>query len=267
MTEINQDVNNKLGAVSINGIAPGLPPTGSFSSSDTPTYSFNPDQSAQLLLQAMANPITKFNDVNGHPVAAGTFDNSFGCNPLPSSGTCAHPIPQTINLEYITGTSVSEAFLAQIASVINNISSTYNMGLTVGVVPVPAGPFVADALAGQYYMFDLGWFADYPWVTDFTGAMYAPGGAYTVPDSMNFTTLATLSAQARTASSNNNLTGLVADVHAMDVFANNEVMYLWSFYPYNFFAMTSNVQGFLYNAALNTSAGGGVGPEYMATLY
>ncbi len=268
LTEINQDVNNKLGQVAINVVAPGLPPAGSFNANDTPIYSYNPDKVAQLLLQAMANPITSFTDVNGHPAKPGEFNNSFGCNPLPASGACTgHPIGQTIDLYYATGDTVDQAVFNQIATVINNISTTYNMGLTVGVVPVPAGQFVALSLSGIYYMYALGWFADYPWVIDFTAAMYAPGGAYPVPDSMNFTTMSKLENQAITASSNNNLTGLVQDVHLMNQFANNAVMYMWTLYPIDIMAMTSNVHGFYYNAALSTAAGGVAGPEYLATLY
>ena len=72
----------------------------------------------------------------------------------------------------------------QIAEVINNISSTYNMGLQVSVVPVPIGAMVSTALGAQnpYYVYSLGWFADYNWVVDFTGAMYAPYQSYPGPD-------------------------------------------------------------------------------------
>ena len=267
MTAINIDVNNKLGQVANTVESPGLPPAGSYNASETPRYSFNPDAAAQLLLSAMQSPITKFTTADGAPAAPGEFNNSFGCNPLPSSGKCSSPIPQTINLYYATGDTVDQAIFNQIASVIDNISVTYNMGLTVGVVPVPAGQFVALSLSGIYYMYALGWFADYPWVIDFTNAMYVPGGAYPVPDGMNYTTMANLGAQSRAASSTNNLTGLVNVVHAMDHFANQQVMYLWTFYSINFMAMTSNVQGFYYNPSLSTSAGGVAGPEYLATLY
>ncbi|MHB8567799.1 MAG: ABC transporter substrate-binding protein [Nitrososphaerales archaeon] len=267
MTEINQDVNNKLGQVAINVVSPGLPPAGSYNSTDTPAYSYSPDAAAQLLLSAMAHPITTFTDVNGHPATPGEFNNSFGCTTLSSSGKCTSPIGQSFNLYYATGDTVDQAIFNQIASVIDNISITYNMGLTVGVVPVPSGQFVALSLSGIYYMYALGWFADYPWVIDFTNAMYAPGAAYTAPDSMNFSTMANLSTQARDASSTNNISGLVSSVRAMNQFANQEVMYLWTFYSYNFMAQTSNVQGFFYNPSLSTSAGGVEGPEYLATLY
>ena len=267
MTEINQDVNNKLGQVAVNAISPGLPPAGSFIANDTPAYSFNPDASAQLLLTAMQNPITKFTLENGTAAPSGMFNNAFGCNPLPSSGKCTNPIPQTIDLYFGTGDTVDEAILNQIASVIENISTTYNMGLTVGVVPVPTGPFVSTALSGAYPMYALGWFADYPWVIDFTNAMYAPGGAYGAPDSMNYAYLANLNTQAQAASAANNLTGLVQLVHLMNQFVNKQVLYLWTFNSYNFAAFTSNIHGVFYNPSLSTDAGGISGPEILDTLY
>jgi hypothetical protein len=53
----------------------------------------------------------------------------------------------------------------------------------------------------------------------------------------------------------------------MTALANKEVMYLWTQYTVNFVTMTSNVHGFYFNPGLSTAAGGGVGPEYFATLY
>lgn len=266
MTSINIDVNNKLGQVANEVVSPGLPPAGAYNANETPAYSYNPDKAAQLLLSAMQSPITKFTDVNGHPAKAGEFNNSFGCATL-TSGKCTSPIPQTINLYYATGDTVDQAVFNQIASTIENISVTYNMGLTVGVVPIPSGQFVALSLSGIYYMYALGWFADYPWVIDYTAAMYAPGGAYPAPDGMNFTTMGNLENQALTATSSNNVSGLVSAVSQMNTFANQETMYLWTFYSYNIMAATSNIQGFYYNPSLSTSAGGVAGPQYLATMY
>jgi hypothetical protein len=79
--------------------------------------------------------------------------------------------------------------------------------------------------------------------------------------------MATLFNQAAADSASNNLAGLVSVINQENIVANNAVMYLWTQYPLNFMSMTSNIQGFYFNAALSTSGAGGTGPEYFATLY
>jgi ABC-type oligopeptide transport system substrate-binding subunit len=164
---------------------------------------------------------------------------------------------------------VDEQIFNAIATTINNVSATYNMGLQVSVVPVPTGQELANAFSSptHYYMYALGWIDDYPWVLDFLGPMYAPNGAYTGPDGWNLPEMETLYQQAEAASASGNLNALVAASDQMNQLANQEVMYLWTQYTVNFVTMTSNVQGFYFNPGLSTAAGGGVGPEYFATLY
>jgi hypothetical protein len=53
----------------------------------------------------------------------------------------------------------------------------------------------------------------------------------------------------------------------MNTLANEDVLYLWTFYTTNFITMTSNVQGLYYNPSINPAGPGGVGPQYFATLY
>lgn len=259
MTEINEDVNNKLGQVATNVVAPDLAPAGSFNSSITPNYSYNPDESAALLLQAMENPLTNFTFYNGTAAPTGYFNNSFGCNPLPSSGTCAHPITTPpINLYVAAADTVDQAIFTQMAEVINNISSTYNMGLTVSVVPEPSGTLLTQALgaANPYYVYSLGWFADYNWVVDFTGAMYAPNQAYPGPDHWNLTAMGTLYSQQMQDTATDNVSGVIKTTQLMNEIANAGVMYYWTIYPENILVMTSNVHGFMYNPAASTNAGG-----------
>ena len=234
MSQINQDVNNKLGQVATNVVAPGLAPTGSFNNSLAPRYSFSPDAAAQLLLSAMQSPITQFTFYNGTAAPAGYFNNSFGCNPLPSSGTCSKPVATPpINLYVGAADTIDIQVFTQIAEVINNISSTYNMGLQVSVVPEPTGTLLTQALGASnpYYVYALGWFADYNWVVDFTGAMYAPNQAYPGPDRWNLTQMQNLYVQQVAATASDNLTGLVQTTQLMNEIANQEVMYLWSIYP------------------------------------
>ena len=167
------------------------------------------------------------------------------------------------------GDSVDEAIMDTIAGNINNISQTYNMGLTVSVVPLPTGQMLNDAFASptHLYMYALGWFADYPWVLDFTNAMYAPATRTQGLTDGTWARWRHSSHRQQADSASNNLAGLTQDVHQMNVVANNAVMYLWTQYPLNFMAMTSNIPGFYYNTALSTSGAGGTGPEYFATLY
>lgn len=269
ITNIMLTLNNKLGQPAINVVAPGLPPAGSFFPNDKPAYSYNLVQAQNMLLDAMKHPLTSFHFVNGTAARPGLFNNTFGCATLGSSGTCGHPTPQTVNLYWGVGDTVDEGIMDTIAGNINNISATYNMGLQVAVVPLPTGQLLNEAFASptHLYMYALGWFADYPWSVDFLGPMYAPANTYTGPDGWNLGSMATLWSQVLNASSHNNIAALNQATHEMNVVANDQVMYLWTQYPLNFMAMTSNIGGFYYNAALSTSAAGGTGPEYFATLY
>jgi hypothetical protein len=174
-----------------------------------------------------------------------------------------------VPLDVPSGDTFDTAVFTQIASVINNVSATYNMGLTVTVVPVPTGQLLENAFSvpTHYYMYALGWIDDYPWVIDFLTPMFAPNGAYTGADGWNLPQMATLNQQADAASASGNIAGIVTASNAMNTLGNKEVMYLWTLYNVNFVTMTTNVQGFYFNPSLSTAAAGGVGPEYFATLY
>jgi len=269
MTDIGISVGNKLAPVALNVVPPGIPPAGAFNSSITPAYSFNPDMAAQLLLQAMSSPLTKFTFTNGSAAAAGLFNNTFGCTSLGSNHQCSKPVAQSISLYFQTGDTVDQAIFQQIATTINNISSTYNMGLTVEVVPIPLGELTTEAFTTPtyFYMYSLGYEQDYPWVLDFLGPMFAPGQSYTNPDGWNVTQMSVLFQEAVSANSAGNTTGLIEISNQMNQLANSMAMYLWTFNTINFITMTSNVHGFYYNPSLNPAGPGGVGPEYFATLY
>jgi ABC-type transport system substrate-binding protein len=268
MTTEWQTIDNKLGTVGLNVVTPGLPPAGSYNASVKPTYSFNPDLSAQLLLQAMQSPLTKFTFTNGTAAPPGVFNNSFGCTQL-TNGRCTNPTAQTVTLVYPTGDTTDGSIFNDLAGVIDNISNTYNMGLTVSVEPLPTGQMLTSAFAipGHLYMYALGWIDDYPWVTDFTGNMLAYPGTYPAPDGWNIGQMNKLFAQSEADSAANNIPALVRDTYEMNVLSNQMVMYLWTFYNVNYVTMTSNVQGLYWNSSLGSAAAGGVGPEYFATLY
>lgn len=260
--------NDNLGSVALNVVPPGLPPSGVYNSSIKPIYSYNPDESAKLLLQAMESPITSFRFANGTKAPAGLFNNAFGCTTL-TNGVCKAPIQQTIPLVYGTGDTPDEAIFNDLAATINNISTTYNMGLTVVVEPLPTGQLLDEAFSvpTHLYMYALGWIDDYPWVLDFTGNMLAYPGTYPVASGMNFPAITALYQASLKASASGNTAALIADSNEMNKLSNQEVMYLWTFYAVNFVTMTSNVQGLYWNTNLGSAAGNGVGPEYFATLY
>jgi len=260
--------NDNLGQVAQNVIPPGLPPAGVYNATIKPAYSFNPDQSAQLLLQAMENPITSFNFVNGTKAPAGLFDNTFGCSAL-TNGVCKNPVAQTIAMVYGSGDTADEAIMNDIAGTINNVSTTYNMGLTVVVQPLPTGQMITEAFSvpTHLYLYALGWIDDYPWVLDFTGNMLAYPGTYPGTSGMNFPAMNALYQKSLNASAAGNTAALIQFSNQMNALSNKEVMYLWTFNVVNFVTMTSNVQGLYWNNNLGSAAGNGVGPEYFATLY
>ncbi|HEV2137985.1 MAG TPA: ABC transporter substrate-binding protein [Nitrososphaerales archaeon] len=266
LTTVNSQYNNNLGQVANEVVPPGIPPAGAWSSSVTVPYSFNPHKVQQLLLDAMQNPITKFNLVNGTAAPAGMFNNAFGCAHLNAGGKCDSPTGQTVSLVYATGDTVDEQILNQIAGTINNVSSTYNMGLTVAVTPVPCGQMVSQAFSGQVYAWAescFGWFDDYPWSMDFLGPILAPGGIYTAPGGWNLKAMGTLWTQAQAANAAGNSAGVVSATNAMVNLGNQQVMDICTFYPEIYMVMTSNVQGFYFNPAIYTTGE----PQYFATLY
>lgn len=265
LTQINQQVNNKLGAVANEAIPPGIPPQNAHDPNLKPAYSYSPAAVQQLLLSAMMNPITKFTFENGTAAPAGTFDNTFGCAQLNSAGKCDHPTPQNLPLVYATGDTVDEAILNQIASTMNNVSITYNMGLTVQVTPLPSGQMTSEAFSGQVYGWaeaPYGWYDDYPWSMDFLGPILSPGGIYTAPGGWNLKAMGDLWTQAQTANGMNDNAGVASASHAMDALGNKMVMDIWTFYPVAYVVMTSNVQGYFFNPAIYTTGE----PQYFAAL-
>lgn len=166
---------------------------------------------------------------------------------------------------YQTGDTVNEAIDNQIASAINNVSTTYNMGLTVSVVPLPLGQLLTRLFSRSMYFYSLPWGADYPWVNDMLGNIYAPQGAYPSLDNWNLTQMTVLYAKAVAGTANNNDSEVVAASNAMNQLGNEGVMYLWTFYPTTAWtnsavaAITSNVHGYFYNPSTE-------GP-YFATFY
>ncbi|MGI0079012.1 MAG: ABC transporter substrate-binding protein [Nitrososphaerales archaeon] len=266
LTQINLQVNNKLGQVANNVEPPGIPPAGTNVTQDKPAYSYNPDAVQALLLSAMESPITQFTLENGTAATSGTFNNTFGCPTLNSNSKCGSPTPQTISLVYATGDSVDEAILNQIAGTINNISTTFNMGLSMVITPLPSGQMTSEAFSGQVYAWaeaPFGWYDDYPWAMDFLGPILSPGGIYTAPGGWNLAQMGTYWNQAQLYNGQGNIAQLNTAINNMVALGNKEVMDIWTFYPEIYMVMTSNVHGFYFNPAIYTTGE----PQYFASLY
>ena len=265
LTQINNQVNNKLGQVANNLDPPGIPPTGTNAAALQPAYSYNPDEVQALLLDSMMHPLTQFTLSNGTAAPAGVFNNTFGCATLNANGQCDHPVPQNIPLVYATGDTVNEAILNQIAGTVNNVSTTYNMGLTMQVTPLPCGQMTSEAFSGQVYAWAeacFGWYDDYPWALDFLGPILSPGGIYTGPGGWNTNQMGQYWAQAQQANAQGNMTALVQAINGMQALGNQQVSDIWTFYPEIYMVMTSNVQGFYFNPAIYTTGE----PQYFAAL-
>lgn len=247
LTAINEEVNNNLGQLAPNSVPPGLPPGGGPNTSIVPLYSYNLTAVQDLLLDAMMHPLTSFNFKNGTVAPTGTFNNTFGCPSLNAQGVCSHPVPQTISLVFPTGDSLDENILTQMASVINNVSSTYNMGLTVSTLPIPIGQMYTEAFTGELYMYANYYGDDYPWLVDQLAFFYAPTYEFPEADGWNLTQMSTLYSQVLQANSNNNVSGVITAGNDMIQLGNNELMYMNTYYPEQFFTMTPNVTGFTFN--------------------
>jgi ABC-type transport system substrate-binding protein len=268
LTALNADVNNNLGSVAVNAIPPGIPPAGSFNASIKPAYSYNPDDAAKLLLDAMQHPLTKFRFYNGTAAPPGYFNNTFGCRTLGSSGTCAGPVAQSISIDVISGFTFDAAIAEQIASTLDNISSTYNMGLTVNVLPLPLGPFVSQAFGGNFYFYELGgWQPAYPYVIDMVLGQLKPGSLFPAIQHINLPIIDELYKQMISANAAGNITGVIKADNKINEIANQYVFDYWTFYPSYITAMTSNVKGYFFNEALWTETLSGNAFDYLGTLY
>jgi len=249
MTEINLRINNNLGQVATSLIPPNLPPAGAYNPSIKSAFEYDPYKVQELLLDAMMHPITHFTFTNGSTAPPGVFDNTFGCSQLGTDGTCANPVAQSLNLVYYTGDSVGEAIVTQIATVVNNVSLTYNMGLQVTVSPLPIGPAIAAERASKLYMYSIGWWADYPWALNFL-SIYAPHHYH---GNWNFDIMGTLYNQALDASAKGDNTALMQAINNMNAEGNREARMVWQFYPENIYVFTTNGSNGLY---FNPAVGG-----------
>jgi ABC-type transport system substrate-binding protein len=240
LTEINIDVNNRLGSVPNQLIPPGTAPAGVYNASIKLPYSYNLTEAAILIVDAMNHPLTSFTYENGTRIPPGIVNNTFGPNN-----------PQTIPIYYIAGDTLDEKLLTGLATNLNTIATTNNTGLTFTLVPVPGGEQYTLESEHQIYMNWGGWVADYNNVLDWLDAMYLSTGTYPLWNNMNYTTLDMYVKNAKAADATGNLTGELYWNCLANEFANKEVMYFYNFYPEAYFVRSSFLQDFYYNPALD----------------
>lgn len=236
LTDANININNRLGTVANEASLPSNLPAGSWNPNIKPLYSYNLTRSEQLLLDAQKNPMTHFVDVNGHPYPSGTIDNSFG----PTK-------PETIVFYNPTGDTVNEKILTIMTSNLNAISTNDNLGLTFSVADVPGGQQFTLAEKHMIYMYTADWYADYNHIIDYMAGFLVGGGTMPLYDNFNLTAMNTLFTQALQADSQDNAPALIAIHNQMEMLANQEVMYLYTFYMLQFAVMSTYLQGYFYN--------------------
>jgi hypothetical protein len=237
------------GEVATSPIPPGLPPSGAYNSSNLPKYRYDPAMVQSLLLSAMASPITKFKFYNGTIAPAELFNNTFGCAQLAANGRCTAPVSQTVTLVVEQGNTLNTAIMNQMASTIDNVSQTYNMGLHVYVqtVPIPSCYYNPHTC----YIYPSGWVGDYPWVGDFDGAFFSASPISYLPSGgWNASSISRLWTQFENADSRGNVSGILKANNGLNALANQLTLYMWTYYPYSFAVHTSNILGFSYNPSL-----------------
>jgi hypothetical protein len=118
-------------------------------------------------------------------------------------------------------------------------------------VPVPGGEQYTLEAEHLIYMNWGGWVADYNNVLDWLNAMYVSTGTYPAWNNMNYTTLDMYVDNARHADATGNLTALLHWNYLANQLANNEVMYLYDFYPLEFAVTSSFLKSWYFNSALD----------------
>ena len=251
-------------------VSPAYGPSGAYSNSTTLGYSYNPDESAKLLLQMMQSPITTFHFYNGTLAPPGLFNNTFGCAALNSNNQCSDPVTQTVQLTADPTKAYDYAIVSAEVEALNNISFTYNLGLNFEVNSQSLSNYMTQEFAplgSVAYSSAGGWAMFYPYVLDVLGGTASITAAGFLPnDRDNVTAVNTLYDQAFVDATNGNSTGFLSVTHAIEQALNNEVWYVIEGEPEYITATTSNVHGYFFNPSLFTD-GAGSGTMYFAVWY
>jgi ABC-type transport system substrate-binding protein len=260
LTDVNINVNSRLGQMANQLIPPGTAPEGAYDPTITPPWSFDLKKAAELLVDAMKNPMVSFTYYNGTPIPPGVVDNQFG----DTNGDGRVEISYTIEMFVGAADVLDRTILTTIATNLNQMARNVDdggnaTGLYFTVVPVPGGQQYTLASRHQIYMYWGGWIADYNHVIDWLGPMYRSTGTYFSWNLMNYTMLDRYVEKTEEADAAGDLTALLQNNDLANKFANDQVIYFYTFYPLTYFVRSSFLKGWFYNTALPG--------EYFASMY
>ncbi|HKW03898.1 MAG TPA: ABC transporter substrate-binding protein [Nitrososphaerales archaeon] len=154
--------------------------------------------------------------------------------------------PQTLTIAYAIGDSTGQAVSTELSTNINNLG----LGIVIQVAPVPISQLLGGVVARTYPMFVLQYLADYPETTDFLqafGSNTANVGFFVGYNDTNVVNL--INQQAATS----NTTLRAQLINEAKVAMNQDVPYIWLYYPavfgYTGQMMRTWIHGFQFNAA------------------
>jgi len=238
MTDMNINVNNRLGFLASNIVPPDTAPPHTYTDVGV-TFSFDLDYAEELLLAANATPLTSFNYYNGTPVTTETIDNSFGPD-------FAHP--KTVEFYVQAGADTFQAVLTQMSDTLNTIADDNDLGIRFNVVIVPGGQQYTLASSHLIDSYMGGWIADYNHVLNWLGPMYLSSGTYFSWNLWNLTALDDLYWQAVAADEAGDVDELLSLTDQMNTLANEHLTYMMWWHPTLQFARSEWLKGPLVTA-------------------
>jgi len=239
MTDMNINVNNRLGILASNIVPPGTFPPGSYNTDVEPTFSFNLTRAEELLNASRDDPLTDFTFYeNGTAVPPGTIDNSFGPN---------FAFGKPIEFYVQSGADQFQAVLTQMADALNAICIENDLGIKFSVVIVPGGQQYTLASAHSIDSYMGGWIADYNHVLNWLAPMYLSSGTYFSWNLWNLTALDTRYADALLADQAGEIDELLTLNDEMNTIANEALMYMVWWHPTLQFARSTWLKGWYVN--------------------
>jgi len=241
-------------------IPPGTNPPGSYDPDLRLVYSFDLKKAAELLVDAMKNPLTSFTFPNGTAIPSSMgIDNRFG--DIDGDGTVDRPytIEMYVGAADVLHQKILTTIATNLSPMARNTPRGNATGLTFSVVPLPGGQQYTLASKHQIYMYWGGWVADYNHVLDWLGPMYLSSGTYFAWNNINYPALDGYVNAAYAADQAGNLAALLQNNALANEFANDQVLYFYTIYPLAYFTRSSFLKGWYFNVALAT--------EYFAPMY
>jgi len=238
MTDMNINVNNRLGVLAANIVPPDTAPPHTYTDVGV-TFSFDLDYAEELLLQANATPLTSFNYYNGTPVTTETIDNSFG----PDFARA-----KEVRFYVQAGADTFQAVLTQMSDALNGIADDNDLGISFSVAIVPGGQQYTLASSHLIDSYMGGWIADYNHVLNWLGPMYLSSGTYFSWNLWNLTALDDLYWDAVAADEAGNTVELLSLTDQMNTIANEHLTYMMWWHPTLQFARSEWLKGPLVTA-------------------